>query len=275
MLQALYLFIWTLITMVVTDHLDYCVKVDTISGPDNYIDMSIDEFPPFNLMYDIYSNDYTHWIIFISLLGQIARAAYLATNIAIFNNLFITSLTFIVFYAVSALCLYHTLIKIVTKVMKQKSTFFINVWTNKFKLHAQSNRTQRETRNKIIEINNSNCLHRAGQKPAFISLIISGVLSLIFVIFGTRIPTFTKFDYYTGYAFLALISVLLLLAVIIAIFEVGDWPVVIFLSAIATSFIWFNKYVQLANSNYQIWLSSLIGTTIILVAYYKSSSIVD
>ena len=82
--------------------------------------------------------------------------------------------------------------------MKQKSTFFINVWTKKFKLHAQSNRIQRETRNKIIEINNSNCLHRAGQKPAFISLIISGVLSLIFVIFGTRIPTFTKFDYYTG-----------------------------------------------------------------------------
>ena len=222
MLQALYLFIWTLITMVVTDHLDYCVKIDTISGPDNYIDMSIDEFPPFNLMYDIYSNDYTHWIIFISLLGQIARAVYLAINIAIFNNLFITSLTFIIFYAVSALYLYHALIKIVKNILEQQSTFFINVWTNKFKLHAQSNRTQGETRNKIIEINNSNCLHRAGQKPAFISLIISGVLSLIFVIFGTRIPTFTKFDYYTGYAFLALISVLLLLAVIIAIFEVGD-----------------------------------------------------
>ena len=142
-------------------------------------------------------------------------------------------------------------------------------------MHAQSNRTQRETRNKIIEINNSNCLHRAGQKPAFISLIISGVLSLIFVILGTHIPTFTKFDYYTGYAFLVAISVLLLLAVIIAIFEVGDWPVIIFLSAVAASFIWFNKYVQLANSNYQIWLSSLIGTTIILVAYYKRSSIID
>ena len=112
-------------------------------------------------------------------------------------------------------------------------------------------------------------------KPTFISLIISGVLSLIFVIFGTRIPTFTKFDYYTGYAFLVVISVLLLLAVIIAIFEVGDWPVIIFLSAVAASFIWFNKRVQLANSNYQIWLSSLIGTTIILVAYYKRSSIVD
>ena len=51
MLQALYLFIWTIITMVVTDHLDYCVKVDTISGSDKYIDMSIDKFPPFNLMY--------------------------------------------------------------------------------------------------------------------------------------------------------------------------------------------------------------------------------
>ena len=67
----------------------------------------------------------------------------------------------------------------------------------------------------------------------------------------------------------------MLLAVIIAIFEVGDWPVIIFLSAIAAGFIWFNKHVQLANSNYQIWLSSLIGTTIILVAYYKRSSIVD
>ena len=275
MLQALYLFIWTIITMVVTDHLDYCVKVDTISGSDKYIDMSIDKFPPFNLMYDIYSNDYTHWIIFISLIGQIARAAYLATNIAIFNNLFITSLTFIIFYAVSACYLHHTLIKIVKKVMAQQNTFFINVWTKKFKLHAQSNRTQRETRNNIIEINNSICLHRAGQKSAFISLIISGMLSLIFVILGTRIPTFTKFDYYTGYAFLATISVLLLLAVIIAIFEVGDWPVIIFLSAVAASFIWFNKHVQLANTNYQIWLSSLIGTTIILVAYYKRSSIID
>lgn len=54
MLQALYLFIWTIITMVVTDHLDYWVKVDTISGPDNYSAMSINEFPPFNLMYDIF-----------------------------------------------------------------------------------------------------------------------------------------------------------------------------------------------------------------------------
>lgn len=275
MLQALYLFIWTIITMVVTDHLDYWIKVDTISGPDNDVAIPINEFPPFHLMDGIYSNDYTHWIIFISLLGQIARTTYLATNIVIFNNLFITSLTFIVFYAVSALCLYHALIKIVTKVMKQQSTFFINVWTKKFKLHAQSNRTQKETRNKIIEINNSNCLHRAGQKSAFISLIISCILSLIFVIFGTHIPTFTKFDYYTGYAFFVTISVLLLLAVIIAIFEVGDWPVIIFLSAVAAGFIWFNKYVQLANSNYQIWLSSLIGTTIILVAYYKRSSIVD
>lgn len=55
MLQALYLFIWTIITLVVTDHLDYCVKVDTISGPDNYIDMPIDEFPPFYLMNNIYN----------------------------------------------------------------------------------------------------------------------------------------------------------------------------------------------------------------------------
>lgn len=275
MLQALYLFIWTIIIMVVTDHLDYWIKADTISGPDNDVAIPINEFPPFHLMDGIYSNDYTHWIIFISLLGQIARAAYLATNIVIFNNLFVTSLTFIIFYAVSALCLYHTLIKIVKKVMAQQNTFFINVWTKKFKLHAQSNRTQEHTRDKIIEISNLNCLHRAGQKHAFISLIISCVLSLIFVIFGTRIPTFTKFDYYTGYAFLVTISVLLLLAVIIAIFEVGDWPVIIFLSAVAASFIWFNKYVQLANSNYQIWLSSLIGTTIILIAYYKRRSIVD
>lgn len=275
MLQALYLFIWTIIIMAATDHLDYCIKVDTISGPDNYIDMSINEFPPFHLIDGIYSNDYTHWVIFISLLGQIARAAYLATNIVIFNNLFITSLTFIIFYAVSALCLYHALIKIVKKIIEQQNNFFINVWTKKFKLHAQSNRTQGHTRNKIIEISNLNCLHRAGQKPAFISLIISCVLSLVFAILGTRIPTFTKFDYYTGYAFLVTISVLLLLAVIIAIFEVGDWPVIIFLSAVAAGFIWFNKHIQLANSNYQIWLSSLIGTTIILVAYYKRSSIID
>lgn len=275
MLQALYLFIWTIITIVVTDHLDYWIKVDTISGPDNYSAMPINEFPPFHLMDGIYSNDYTHWIIFISLLGQIARAAYLATNIVIFNNLFITSLTCIIFYTVSALCLYHALIKIVIKVMAQQSTFFVNIWTKKFKLHAQSNRTQEHTRNKIIEITNLNCLHRAGQKPAFISLIISCVLSLIFVILGTRIPTFTKLDYYTGYAFLITISILLLLAIIIPIFDAGDWPVMIFLSAIAAGFIWFNNHVQLANSNYQIWLSSLIGTTIILVAYYKRRSIVD
>lgn len=55
MLQALYLFIWTIITMIVTDYLDYCVKVDTISGSDNYIDMPIDEFPPFHLMDNIYN----------------------------------------------------------------------------------------------------------------------------------------------------------------------------------------------------------------------------
>lgn len=55
MLQALYLFIWTIITMAVTNHLDYWVKVDTISGPDNYVAMPINEFPPFHLMDNIYN----------------------------------------------------------------------------------------------------------------------------------------------------------------------------------------------------------------------------